>query len=319
MSLENEAAEGSVQISYGISEETCPYFKIQDRGNLTIYKINFKSLSTLHLFLSGNPAVNNHTFYTQRSIIGSEKFAGEPLEEAIKYLVGGYLKDFEMFVKLKKEIDKVTVKFVRGRKVRTSVVGSRPNVPAFIAGAPKTMYRMDRVKEKKFIDIYVNLAYTNSTTEDQIRNRGILILNLVKLLENNDYGVNLKVFEACMVEGEAFCATVGLKQPDELLNEKKCYFPMCGKEFLRRIMARVKESIPFKENWHMSYGQVLSEKQTRIIMDIPEDDILINAPDEMGIKGENIYEDADAFLEKINLSKEIAVPKYMELVKEEDA
>ena len=41
MSLENEAAEGSVQISYGISEETCPYFKIQDRGNLTIYKIYF--------------------------------------------------------------------------------------------------------------------------------------------------------------------------------------------------------------------------------------------------------------------------------------
>ncbi|MBO5424303.1 MAG: hypothetical protein J6A25_02190, partial [Lachnospiraceae bacterium] len=69
----------------------------------------------------------------------------------------------------------------------------------------------------------------------------------------------------------------------------------------------------------MSYGQVLSEKQTRIIMDIPEDDILINAPDEMGIKGENIYEDADAFLEKINLSKEIAIPKYMELVKEEEA
>ena len=69
----------------------------------------------------------------------------------------------------------------------------------------------------------------------------------------------------------------------------------------------------------MSYGQVLSSQQTRIIMDIPEDDILINAPDEMGIKGENIYEDADAFIAKINLGKEIEVPKYVELVKEEES
>lgn len=318
MSLDKQVEEDSAEITYGVSEDTCPYFKTVTRGNLTIYKMNFKSLSGLHLFLTGNPVVNNNVFYTQRSIKGSEKFAGAPLEEAIGYLIGGYLKDFSMFVKLKKEIDSVNVKYEAKRKVRTAVVGSRPNVPAFIAGAPKTMYRMDRAKEKKFIDIYINLAYDNNTTEVQVRNRGILILNLVKLLENNDYGVNLKVFEACMVENEAFCATVGLKQPGELLNEKKCYFPMCGKEFLRRILARVKESVPFKENWHMSYGQVLSESQTRLIMDIPEDAILIDAPDKMGIKGEDIYEDADAFLEKINLDKEIAVPHYAKMNEEEE-
>lgn len=317
MSLEKEAAEGSVQITYGVSEDTCPFFKIEERGNLTIYKMNFKSLSGLHLFLNENPVVNNNIFYTLRSEKGSEKFAGAPLFEAIGYLIGGYLKDFEMFVKLKKEIDKVNIKYENTRKVRPSVVGSRPNVPAFIAGAPKTMYRVDRAKEKRFVDIYINIAYDNNTTEAQIRNRGILVLNLVKLLENHDYGVNLKVFEACMVGGEAFCATVGLKQPGELLNEKKCYYPMCGKEFLRRIMARVKESMPFKENWHMSYGQVLNESQTRIIMDIPEDAIFINSPKDMDILGENIYQDADRFLDKINLTKEIEVPRYAESNKEE--
>ena len=88
---------------------------------------------------------------------------------------------------------------------------------------------------------------------------------------------------------------------------------------MRRILARVKESVPFKENWHMSYGQVLSDGQTRIIMDIPEDAILIDAPDKMGIKGEDIYEDADAFLEKINLDKEIAVPHYTKMDEEEEA
>ena len=318
MSLEKEAAEDSFQVKYGISEESCPYFKIERRGNRAIYKMNFKSLSGLHLFLNDNPEVNTNIFYSQKSIEASVKFAGEPLEQAISYLIGGYQKDFDMFVKLRKEIDKVNIKYENSRKVKPAVVGSRPNVPAFIAGAPKTMYRVDRAKEKKFIYIYVNLAYTNNTTEAQVRNRGIMILNLVKLLESHDYGVNLKVFEACMVGNEVFSASVGLKQPGELLNDKKCYYPMCGKEFVRRILTRLKESVPFKENWHMSYGQVMTEQQTRIIMDIPEDAILINAPDEMGIKGEDIYQDADAFLSRINLNREIAVPEYVKEINEED-
>ena len=77
-------------------------------------------------------------------------------------------------------------------------------------------------------------------------------------------------------------------------------------------MTRLKESVPFKENWHMSYGQVMNEKQTRVIMGIPEDAILINSPREMGITGENVYADADAFFGKINLDKEIVVPEYLQ-------
>jgi hypothetical protein len=32
----------------------------------------------------------------------------------------------------------------------------------------------------------------------------------------------------------------------------------------------------------------------------------------MGLKGKNIYEDADIFFEQLHLSKEIQVPKYSE-------
>ncbi len=307
-----------MDISYGLMPEECEHFDIETRGNMKIYRANFKSLSQLHLFLSGNPKVNTNIFYTQKSISSSSKFAGEPLDVAIGYCVGGYEKDFSMFVKLKKDIDRVNIRHVHSRKVRPSVVGSRPNVPAYVAGAPKSMYRMDRVKEKKFITIYINLAYANDTSEAQIRNRGILTLNLIKLLENNDYGVNLKVFETCMVAGEVFAASIGVKRPGELLNVKKCYYPLCGKEFLRRVMCRIKESMPFKENWHMSYGQLLSDKQSRVIMNIPEDAIVINSPAEMGIMGDNVYEDADRFLAKLNLSKEIVVPNYVKESKEEE-
>ena len=64
--------------------------------------------------------------------------------------------------------------------------------------------------------------------------------------------------------------------------------------------------------------QLLSDKHSRIIMDIREDGIVISAPKEMGIMGENIYEDADRFLDKLKLSKEIVVPNYVKESKEED-
>ncbi|MBE5953863.1 MAG: hypothetical protein E7257_06850 [Lachnospiraceae bacterium] len=307
-----------MEISYGLNPDSCQHLHIEPRGNMNVFRANFKSLSQLHLFLNANPTVNTNIFYTQKSINSSAKFAGEPLDVAIGYCVGGYEKDFSMFVKLKKDIDRVNIRHVHSRKVRPSVVGSRPNVPAYVAGAPKSMYRMDRVREKKFITIYINLAYANDTSEDQIRNRGILTLNLIKILENNDYGVNLKVFETCMVGREVFAATIGISRPGELLNVKKCYYPLCGKEFLRRVMCRIKESMPFKENWHMSYGQLLSDKHSRIIMDIPEDAIVIGSPAEMGILGADIYEDADRFLEKLNLNKEIVVPSYVKESKEEE-
>ncbi len=270
------------------------------------------------MFLKSDPDVNKRVFYSQQSFKAPTEFAGEPLPVAIEYCIGGYEKDFEIFVQLKKNIDRVNIRHVQTRKVRPSVVGSRPNVPAYVAGAPKSMYRMDRVKEKKFVTIYINLAYANDTTEAQIRNRGILTLNLIKILENNDYGVELKVFEVSMVGSEVFAATIGIARPGEALNIKKCYYPLCSKEFLRRIMSRIKESVPFRENWNMGYGKLLPDNQSRIIMDIPEDAIMISSPDEMGIEGNDIYEDADRFLEKLNLDKKIIVPNYVRESKEEE-
>ncbi len=302
--------------SHGLSPEICPYLTVEKQANIRICKMDFSSLSQLHLFLISDPPINSDVFYSKNSLNSSEEFAGAPLDVAIDYCIGGYEKDFSLFVKMKKDIDRVNVRVFHPRKVFPSVVGSRPNVPAFVAGAPKSMYRMERVQQKKFITIYMNLAYTSGTTEAQIRNRGILTLNLIKILEHNNYGVNFKVFEACHVENEIFAASIGLKKTGELLNVKKCYYPLCGREFLRRVLSRVKESMPFKERWNMSYGLLLSDTQTRNIMSIPEDAIIIGPPSEMGIAGNDIYEDADAFWEKLHLSEEIIVPHYMKESKE---
>ena len=276
--------------------------------DIAVFRMHFKSLNELEMYLKSDPEVNSKVFNSQKSIYMPEDFAGEPLDVAIDYCHGGYQKNLDMFMKLKKEIDSVNVKYSNNRKTVTSVVGSRPNVPAYVAGAPKTMYRMERVKEKKFVDIYMNIAFSGHTTEEQIRNRGILTLNLVNVLESHDIGVNLHVFEACYVEKEVFIVEVVLKKPGELLNIGKCYFPMCSKEFLRRVLLRVKESVPFLgKNWGIS---VLDEERTRRYVGVGKNQIMILAPQAMGIHGKNIYEDADAFINELELGDEISFPKY---------
>lgn len=285
-----------------------PVKTLQD--DMILYRMTFKSLTEFEVYLKSNPDINKRVFRQQMSLRANEAFAGDPLERAIQYCHGGYQKNFDQFLSLKRLMDSANVAYSHNRKTITSVVGSRPNVPAFIAGAPKTMYRLERVKEKKFIDIYMNLAYSGHTTEQQILNRGILTLNLVNLLESHGLGVNLRVFEACYVAKEVMAVEVVIKKPDEMLNMGKCYYPLCGKEFNRRLMLRVKESMPFNADWGISYGLMLDEQRTRKYLGIDKNKILIMSPSDMGITGKDIYADADAFISRLNLEDIVALPRY---------
>ena len=278
-----------------------------------VYRMDFHSLTDLEMYLLGEPKVNSKVFASQKSIYMPESFAGAPLERAIAYCHGGYEEGFKIFMRLKKELESANVRSSHYRHSVPSVVGSRPHVPNFLAGTPKTMFRLDRVAEKKFIDVYINLAYSGDTTEEQIRHRGILVLNLINLFEQNNIGVNFYAFEASYVMNEIFITEIRLKKPGELLNPGKCYYPLCGKEFIRRVLVRVKESMPFQLNWGLGYGGVLPEELARECMDIDSGTILIRSPLEIGIKGEDIYEDADIFFDDLKLSDEIRVPRYGEL------
>ncbi len=289
-----------------------PVLMTEDDKTYKIFKIHFPSLTELELFLLKNPKVNEMVFPSQKSIYMARSFAGVPLEEAIAFCHGGYYEGFPLFLEMKKKIESVNTQTVMHRRSVPSVVGSRPHVPNFVAGTPKTMLRLDRAKETKFMDIYINLAYSGYTTEEQIRNRGILTLNLINLMEMNHVAVNLYAFEASYLYNEIFICDIRLKNPGEITNVGKCYYPLCGKEFVRRLMVRVKESMPFQEKWGLGYGMVLPEEKVRKCLGIDDNKILIKSPEEMGVWGRNIYDDADAFFEALHLSDNIKVPKYRE-------
>ncbi|MBQ6105184.1 MAG: hypothetical protein IJL03_04455 [Lachnospiraceae bacterium] len=296
----------------GVSAEDCRFLTIKKRKQLIIYHLTFDSLLEIERFLRSDPPVNAKSFQHMMSIRADEAFAGPPLDKAIAFCSGGFQEGIEDFFAVAKPLSAVTRQTFKQRKVHTAIVGSRPNVPAYIAGEPKNMYRMTRVVEKKVIRMYMNLSYNRNTTEEQIRRRGALVLNLIEILEQNGYIVDFRVFTASIEYSELFLCEIMLKKPGRRLEVAKVYYPMCGKAFLRRVISRLKESMPFNVNWGMTYGKVASELLIREILKIDSKSIYIGTPQEMGITGGDIRIDADAFLSRIHLDGNIIIPRFFE-------
>lgn len=294
----------------GIRPEDCRFFEIKKVQKMTIYGMYFESASAIEMFLRDNPPRNTDVFITNRSETGDMAFAGPKLEDAIRFCVGGYEEDYPLFLELSRQLQSANTAKSAVRIVEPAFVGHRPNVPAYIADAPKCMYRIRRIAQKKVINVVMQVTYDKSTTKNQILYRGILALNLIQLLEMNGYIVKFRLFETSMVYNEVFVCEVVLKDQSEKIEPRKCFYPMCGRGFVRRVLLRIKESIPFEENWHISYGNVVDERAARMLLNISDSDIYIGTPREMGIQGQDMFEDANSFLEKLGLDEQIRVPRY---------
>ena len=142
----------------GVSPEECKYLTISESKNLTEYKMYFGSIGEVQSFLLGNPDINSEIFYEQKSKTASDSFAGASLDDAIKYCVGGYSENYDQFLSLARQLEQVNKKNVNVRKTVTSFVGQRPNVPAYIAGTPKNMYRLEKSEEKKLVRIWMKVT-----------------------------------------------------------------------------------------------------------------------------------------------------------------
>ena len=90
---------------------------------------------------------------------------------------------------------------------------------------------------------------------------------------------------------------------------------MVGREFLRRILFRVLECSPVKNNWCSGYGRALTDKNVRKLFNIPESDIVIPAPGEMGIVGDNIFDDTISSIKYLKLENEFDIDKIKSLKK----
>lgn len=291
---------------------------IENKNGYKVYNMNFSNLTDLHLYLKDDPEVNKNVFGTQASLDSDTSFHGEYLDKCIDYCIGGYKTGFESFLRTSNDLKKIGVADTDARTLKRSLYGGIPLSPLVAAGVPDCMLRYDRSEDLKYVTIYFNLGYPHFTTGSEIVNRGLATLHIIQALENKGYIVNFKAFELSHCGNEMINISIDLKKPGDLfLNMEKCYFPIKAKEFLRRILFRVLESMPVENySWSSGYGQAANQKEMEKFFGTKSTDLLIAAPREMGIGGENIYDDTLTLINKLNIQDEFDVNRIKKLSKE---
>ena len=288
---------------------------ISKKSGKTVYNVVFSSITDLYNYISNNPEVNRGVFKELSSNKKDKEFYGEGLIKSINYLLGGYKKDFDNFLESVEVLRDASLDYSDNRKLIKGIYGGVPLASLVAAGIPECMIRYDRRKEAKVRNVYFSLSYNCRTVTEQIKNRGLAMLYILDALEKNGDIINFKANEISKFESEIVNIEVVLKKGgDPFLNIEKCYFPFVGKEFLRRILFRVLESLPLKEQgWQSTYGMVMNDEEIRKFLNLKKEDLLIPEPREIGIRGNNIYEDTLKMLEYLNLTSEFDVEKVKKL------
>lgn len=149
-------------------------------------------------------------------------------------------------------------------KRKRDIVGSMPNVAAFLNGNPRNMIRKTRVKtETKVINIvYLNQIHCTVKGEDMIE-AGTNMLYCLRELERAGYRVNLYVGYITYTSDrrqKAWGCVVNVKNSGQYLNIEKLAYLMANPSAYRRHGFRMME-IEKEVVFSMSYGWKMDDKK----------------------------------------------------------
>ena len=238
-------------------------------------------------------------------------------EEALNYCLSGDAKSIELFNSKNKEVSLMFPKLSQKRNIVYDYYGHRPSVNRYLTSNPRCMYRLDRNEYYNVIDVYYNVSALGSASGNQMFNRGVATINLIRLLEGLGYRVRLNFLslarDTAVWENnrEYFYFSMNLKRPEEKISPAICYFPMCNPSFSRRIIFRLRECTDFKiTEWGSGYGRTLMPDEMEEFfenfsyLDMSKS-IIISDPNTMGIYGRTLQEDVVNLFEAIDFNKYI--------------
>lgn len=290
---------------------------LYNNNQYTLYLARFRGLHDLYNYLKSDPKINKKIFRELASINNEEDFAGKPYKEAVEDLVSVIDPGYDEFLKLQGNINKAIKLDVHKYKTVKTVSGGRLNIPAYSAGVPLCYETEEKLSKPKFIRLNVSLAYGWTTSSKQVYNRAVIITNIVKALEASGYSVDVKTFELSHNENEIIHVSVDVKRHGERINMQTLYKGLCYREFLRRILFRVLETLDVKSDWSAGYGYTCSEEMTRNILKINKNDLYFDTPIRMGIRGNDLSEDFEKTLNILNLSDKFDVEEAKKLFREQ--
>ncbi len=134
-----------------------------------------------------------------------------------------------------------------------------------------------------------------------MRNRGICTLTLIKELEREGYSVNLHLFEMSDCGRQRVFSQWNLKKPGQPMDYRSLYFPMVNPNFLRRLSFRLREITPeLTSTWVGGYGSTCGLGTVKSYLQTSPTAIVVNQPDDHGIKRRDIEEDYKQFVRSVS-------------------
>ena len=236
---------------------------------------NFSSVSELLSYIETVDFSPN--FYERASDNAGYEFTHtESYSEAVEICrMGGTKEEIRKANEIVNDLEKQTKIIYTRPKRYAHFVGFAPIVPAYLQGNPLNMYNTRKEKRKK-IDVYFGAEVTGETQTDDIYEKGITTMAIIKLLEKHGYNVNLNFFTALETDTQTILAKILLKGETQRLDIASNYFPMCHPAFSRRLIYRLIEKSPDADKmWQDKYGRVCTENTARYLLGASQDDIMI--------------------------------------------
>lgn len=279
---------------------------IEYKNNKKIFNLKFGNLTDLYYYLKNKPKLNRDVFQKLSSLTGDYEFAGEKYDVALEYILGGYTKNIDKFFNISSELRKNCFTESDELIQKRGMYGGAALAPLVAAGVPDCMLKYERNQNTKVINLYFSLGYSFTTSEEAINNRGIATIYIIQSLEQKGYIVNFFANEISYSGNEIINNEIKLKQAsDSFFNIEKCYYPLHAREFLRRILFRVAETVPVtRKDWGIYYGGAASSGLTREVLNLKDDDLIIAPPNEIDIWGNNIYRDTKVLIKYLHLEDE---------------
>ena len=279
-----------------------------------LYLARFSNLYELYDYLKSEPRINKIVFDKLSSINSPESFAGKPYDEALEELISKTSEDFEEFLKIDSfnANEGISHKY---EKYQTPTHG-RLIIPSYCVGKPNCYESSRRIKEPKYINIHISLAYTARVEKSQVLNRALIITNILNALENAGYIINLDTFELSYLGNELAYIVVELKNYNDKLDLQTLYKTLCHIHFRRRILFRVLETLDLTNKmWGISYGTVCQKEFISNFLNFSEGDIYFDEPTKMGILGNDFITDLENAINYLNLQDKIPIEETKQAYK----
>ena len=277
-------------------------YKYYKKGDYDIMEYDFDSITECLDYIDSAP-INSGVWGYRNLLSETDDYdfcKTQSLEEAKELCKYGYHDNFEKLVELKNTLEKYIKLSRKKSKQYNFYVGYAPDVKAYLEGNPLSMLNRQYPK-RQHIDIYFNVANLVMASSNEIFNRGAITLSIVEILENMGFSVGLNVFTMSSEYNQIHYVKLNLKKSGERLNIQKLFFPFSHPSFFRRLVFRLMEQTPdITSAWTSGYGRTCDDYTIRKVISLAENDIVICRPEEMGVQGYDIIDDANSMFDYIN-------------------